>query len=249
MTTYANWVCKTANLFADELGLDARRHVLLDLPPHWLGPVFLGAAWSAGWRVTTDRRRGADVVVCGPDGVGAARAAPTVLACSLRPFAVRFAEPLPAGVLDYGMLWAGQSDVVRAASTRRAGDAAPGRRRTRTQQATLLDRRQSSSPTAARLLTDAHPATAPGVPAFLAPLAAAARWCWSHPDDRRVARSSRETSGPLLAACPADQPPSVVAREAVARQPRGAHRTSFPGSNQRTPVAFLGPAGPRRRRR
>ena len=54
VTTYANWVSKTANLLTDELGLDAGDTVLLDLPPHWLVPVFLGAAWSAGLSVTAD---------------------------------------------------------------------------------------------------------------------------------------------------------------------------------------------------
>src|SRR3954454_23848628 len=55
VTTYLNWVSKTANMFTDELGLDAGDAVLLDLPSHWLVPVFLGAAWSAGLAVTTDR--------------------------------------------------------------------------------------------------------------------------------------------------------------------------------------------------
>ena len=46
--TFANWVSKTANLYADELMLDPGDTLRLDLPPHWLGPVFLGAAWSCG---------------------------------------------------------------------------------------------------------------------------------------------------------------------------------------------------------
>ena len=70
VTTYANWVSKTANLLTDELGLDAGETILLDLPAHWLVPVFLGAAWSAGLAVTDTPQVGHDVVVCGPDTVG-----------------------------------------------------------------------------------------------------------------------------------------------------------------------------------
>ena len=44
VTTYANWVAKTASLLAEEHGLERGQVLCLDLPPHWLGPVFLGAA-------------------------------------------------------------------------------------------------------------------------------------------------------------------------------------------------------------
>lgn len=103
--TFANWVSKTANLYADELMLDPGDAISIALPTHWLGPVFLGAAWASGIEVTDD----ADVAVVGPDGLdGPARVR---LACSLTPFATRFPEPLPAGALDHGVLWPGQSDV------------------------------------------------------------------------------------------------------------------------------------------
>ena len=52
VATYANWVAKTASLLQDELGLEHGDRLLLDLPPHWLGPVWLGAAWSLGLVVT-----------------------------------------------------------------------------------------------------------------------------------------------------------------------------------------------------
>jgi uncharacterized protein (TIGR03089 family) len=103
--TYANWVSKTANLYAEELMLDPGDRLRVDLPPHWLGVVFLGAAWCCGLEISED----ADVAVVGPDGLDTD--AQTVLACALRPFATRFAEPLPGGVLDHGALWPGQSDV------------------------------------------------------------------------------------------------------------------------------------------
>ena len=56
MVTYANWVAKTAALLSDELGLERGGSALVDLPTHWLGPVWLGALWSVGVAVTDDRR-------------------------------------------------------------------------------------------------------------------------------------------------------------------------------------------------
>ena len=50
-------------------------------------------------------------MVCGPDTIAEHDGADQVVACALLPFGVRFPEPLPAGVLDYGVLWPGQSDV------------------------------------------------------------------------------------------------------------------------------------------
>src|SRR4051795_7233368 len=48
VATYANWVAKTAGLLQDELGLDRGAVVLVDLPTHWLGPVWLRAGRGAG---------------------------------------------------------------------------------------------------------------------------------------------------------------------------------------------------------
>jgi uncharacterized protein (TIGR03089 family) len=106
-TTYANWVAKAGSLLVDELDLERGDTLRIDLPPHWLTPVFLGAAWSAGLVVAdTDDPT---AVVCGPDrlerwaGEAAAR---VVLACSLLPLGVRFAEPVPPGVHDVGVeIW------------------------------------------------------------------------------------------------------------------------------------------------
>src|SRR6476619_5240625 len=71
VTTYANWVAKTAGLVQDELDVERGGLVLADLPTHWLGAVWLGAAWTAGLVVTDDPALAdeADLVVCGPDGV------------------------------------------------------------------------------------------------------------------------------------------------------------------------------------
>ena len=98
VTTYANWVAKTASLLAEEHGLERGQSLRVDLPTHWLGPVFLGAAWTLGLVVTDADEP--DAVVCGPAGLE--RWAPyadrmPVLACSLLPLGVRFAEPLPVG--------------------------------------------------------------------------------------------------------------------------------------------------------
>ncbi|WP_374457855.1 TIGR03089 family protein [Nocardioides sp.] len=107
VTTYANWVAKASGLLTDVADLERGMSLRIDLPPHWLSPVFLGAAWAVGLRVTTSDEP--DAVVCGPEGLDtwAPRAvAIPVLACSLRPLGVRFADPLPAGVLDVGVeIW------------------------------------------------------------------------------------------------------------------------------------------------
>jgi uncharacterized protein (TIGR03089 family) len=171
VTTYANWVSKTANLFVDELGLDAGDTVRLDLPPHWLVPVFLGAAWSSGLAVTEDPRVRPDVVVCGPGTMADHQAAGHVVACSLQPFAVRFTDPLPEGVLDYGLLWPGQSDVFMG-TTLPSPDTvawlAEGQAHTHSD---LLEAAAAvAQEPGVRLLTDVHPASERAVPAFLAPL-------------------------------------------------------------------------------
>jgi uncharacterized protein (TIGR03089 family) len=142
--TFANWVSKTANLYADELMLDPGDAVRIDLPPHWLGPVFLAAAWACGLEVSDD----ADVAVVGPQGLD--RRARTTVACALTPFATRFAEPLPDGVLDHGVLWPGQSDVFSPVEP------------------TPLD---VPAPDDRRVLTDLDPLSAEGRELFLALLA------------------------------------------------------------------------------
>ena len=170
-TTYVNWISKTANLLTDELGCDPGDAVLLDLPPHWLVPVFLGAAWSAGLAVTRDPAVDHRVVVCGPDSLEGDHGADEVLACSLLPFAVRFSEPLPAGVLDYGLLWPGQSDVFLAAQPVTPDTVAWLSSGSAWTQADLLERAaKESGAEGERLLTDLHPATDEGVTAFLGPL-------------------------------------------------------------------------------
>ncbi|TNM42732.1 TIGR03089 family protein [Nocardioides albidus] len=127
VTTWANWVAKASSLLVDELGLERGDRLAIDLPPHWLGTVFLGAAWNCGLTVTEPTDSALAAVVCGPDSLPAwsARSAElAVLACALLPLGVRFAEPLPAGVVDVGVdIWS-QPDAFQAWDPPQADDPA-----------------------------------------------------------------------------------------------------------------------------
>jgi uncharacterized protein (TIGR03089 family) len=171
VTTYVNWVSKTANLFVEELDLEAGDTVLLDLPPHWLVPVFLGAAWSAGLAVTTTPQERHGVAVCGPDTITKHEGTEHVIACSLLPFAVRFADPLPSEVLDYGLLWPGQSDVFFGHGPPSPDTLAWLSEDRPQSQSDLLEAAAATNyEPGVRLLTDVHPAEGHGVPAFLGPV-------------------------------------------------------------------------------
>ncbi|HET8962121.1 TIGR03089 family protein [Nocardioides sp.] len=170
VTTYANWVAKTAGLLADELDLERGQSLRIDLPAHWLGPVFLGAAWSVGLAVTDGDE--ADAYVCGPatlDRWGRrAQEDALVLASALQPLGTRFTEALPPGVHDYGAeVWSqpdawvpldppGPADVAFDGATQEelwaaaaAGDV-------------LTD--------GGRVLTEENPASPSGLPSFTEPL-------------------------------------------------------------------------------
>lgn len=176
VTTYANWVAKAAGLLVEECDLERGATLRVDLPPHWLSPVFLGAAWTVGLRVTTSDSP--DAVVCGPDGLerwSSLAGSVPVLACSLRPLGVRFAEPLPSGVLDVGVeIWS-QPDGFTAWDPPSGSDPATD--------ALTHDELFGASPadelTAAvgrsltdggRLLSVADPASPPGTATFTEPL-------------------------------------------------------------------------------
>lgn len=110
LVTYANWVAKASSLLADEHGLERGARLRIDLPPHWLSFVFLGAAWNVG--LVVDDGDAVDAVVCGPETLGRwTDGDALVLACSLLPLGVRFADPLPAGVHDVGVEIWGQPDA------------------------------------------------------------------------------------------------------------------------------------------
>ena len=174
VTTYANWVAKTASLLVEEHDLERGQRLHVALPPHWLGPVFLGAAWTVGLEVTLDgdagrrARRGRGR----PRGLGqwAPRAAELpVLACSLRPLGVRFAEPLPAGVHDVGVdVWSQPDAFVPPDPPEDADAARPG-----LTQGGLWEAAAAGSllTDGGRLLTEANPASPPGIASLVEPLA------------------------------------------------------------------------------
>ena len=174
VTTYANWVAKAAGLLTEVADLERGMALRIDLPPHWLSPVFLGAAWSIGLRVTTDDDP--DAVVCGPDTLDtwATHAGEIpVLACSLRPLGVRFAEPVPAGVLDVGVeIWS-QPDGWSPWDPPTGDDLATDdltQRELWSVPAELTAAAGSSLTDGGRLLSVADPASPPGMATFTEPL-------------------------------------------------------------------------------
>lgn len=169
VATYANWVAKTSSLFVEEFDLERGQRLRIDLPTHWLGPVFLGAAWTVGLVVTESDD--ADAVVCGPATLEAwaplAGKLP-VIACALKPLGVRFAEPLPDGVHDFGVEVWSQPDAFTPWDPPTAGDPA-------TDDATQAELFAAASDgvllgDGGRLLTDANPASPDGRATFTEPL-------------------------------------------------------------------------------
>jgi uncharacterized protein (TIGR03089 family) len=201
VTTYANWVAKTAALVQDELDVERGALVLVDLPTHWLGAVWLGAAWSLGLVVTDDPGRSpeADLVVCGPERVdvyaGVADRAP-VVALSLRPLGGPFTGVLPPGVVDYGAVVLGQPDVFVPYDPPGAGDRAWRDGEGPATQGDLLAEAARSSVVArdGRLLTDVNPSTRRGLSTLLAPvvLGGSAVWVRNPAEASWAARAAQE---------------------------------------------------------
>ncbi|RYB93048.1 TIGR03089 family protein [Nocardioides oleivorans] len=195
VTTYANWVAKASGLLTDVADLERGMTLRVDLPPHWLSTVFLGAAWTIGLRVTTSA--GPDAVVCGPEGLDtwSARTGDIpVLACSLRPLGTRFAEPLPSGVLDVGVeIWAqpdgfaawdppGEDDLATDDLTQREL-LDPARHSTNDLTAAV----GSSLTDGGRLLSVTDPASPPGTATFTEPLVRGGSLVLvRHPDPARL---------------------------------------------------------------
>lgn len=126
VATTANWVAKTANLLAGDLGLGPGSVVALDLPRHWLLPVVALATWTVGAALAPGADPAtADLAVCGPAGLDAARTAPEVLAVSLAPLGAPFPPgTLPPGVLDLAREVPAQPDRYTAGPTGSASDPA-----------------------------------------------------------------------------------------------------------------------------
>jgi uncharacterized protein (TIGR03089 family) len=179
VTTYANWVAKTASLLVEEHDLERGDVLVVDLPTHWLGPVFLGAAWLAGLTVAFPGEDDTpDAVVCGPDGLatwaGRADDLP-VLACSLLPMGVRFKDPLPSAVHDVGLEVWSQPDAFLPHDPPGPDDVAlllPSGAVTQTELGGSVAAGRSTTSTGGdRLLSTSNPASPPGVVVVLEPLA------------------------------------------------------------------------------
>ena len=113
--SFANWADKTAGLLVDELLVEDGQPIRLDLvrsaPLHWVTLVWIAASWRIGCPVTLDESSDAAVCVVGPEAAfdepaGAAER----VACSLHPLGLGFSDPLPAGVIDYGIEVRAQPD-------------------------------------------------------------------------------------------------------------------------------------------
>jgi uncharacterized protein (TIGR03089 family) len=188
VTTYANWVAKVSSLLTDELDVEHGSRLLVDLPPHWLGTVVLGAAWGCGLEVVWDGE--ADAIVTGPDGLarwsGSAGSRP-VVATALLPLAGRFVEGVPEGVHDLGVevwsqpdafvAWPGPSDddlAVAGATQRELWSAAAAGNH-------LTD--------GGRLLSEANPASPSGLASLTEPLARSGSLVLvAHASEERCAR-------------------------------------------------------------
>ncbi|MGC4111270.1 MAG: TIGR03089 family protein [Nocardioides sp.] len=115
VTTWANWVAKVASLLVEELDLEGRSRLLVDVESHWLGTVVLGAAWASGIEVVWDGE--ADAVVTGPSGLARWSAEADripVVATALQPLAGRFPDGVPPGVHDLGLEVWSQPDTFVA---------------------------------------------------------------------------------------------------------------------------------------
>jgi uncharacterized protein (TIGR03089 family) len=179
VATYANWVAKAGSLLVDELGLERGDRLRIDLPAHWLTVVFLGAAWSTGLVVTDEDADGGrpDAVVTGPEGVATWSSLASelpVLACSLRPLGVRFADPLPAGVHDVGLeIWS-QPDSFVPWDPPSGGDAAVALGGATLTQDELWEAAAAGTSAGSsggdRLLSEVNPASPPGLSSVTGPL-------------------------------------------------------------------------------
>lgn len=176
--TFDNWVSKIANLLGDEMGLESGECIRVELPPHWQSTVILVAAWAAGLRVVApDASSPADVSVVGPAVLtGGTRPAGAVIACSLRPLAGAFVEPLPAGWLDFAREVPGQPDLLLLHQPISGGDVALEQADGTVTHAELARQGVSAAErlglrAGGRLITDVNPADPTGlVKTLVAPL-------------------------------------------------------------------------------
>lgn len=72
--TFDNWVSKTANLLAEEVGAGRGTVLSLGVVDHWTGAVFVAAAWKLGAVIRTGVHQEADIVVVDETQRGSVRA-------------------------------------------------------------------------------------------------------------------------------------------------------------------------------
>lgn len=180
VTTYANWVAKTSSLLVEEFDIERGSRVRVDLPIHWLTPVFLGALWNVGACLHNEGdHHDADLAITGPNRIEmyAGGRAP-VLATALLPLGVRFTEALPTGVHDFGVeVWSQPDAFIPWDPTEADDDLLP-----RTPWADLPLQGPWSG---ARLLTTVNPLADPAV--FLQPVAGGGSVVlWRNPAPERL---------------------------------------------------------------
>ncbi len=181
VTSWANWVAKTASLLQEELDVERGDRVLLDLPTHWLGPVWLGACWALGAvAVAADHPDPcAALVVCGPAGLAEHAAGPVpVVATSLAPLGTRFTEPLPAGVVDLGEVVWGQPDAFAPWDAPVPDDPAWSDAEGTLTQAEVVALRVDHETGPLRLATAQDPLTRAGLARLVQPLATGGGSVW-----------------------------------------------------------------------
>ena len=192
VATWANWVAKTSSLLVEEFDLERGDRIHVDLPTHWLGPVFLAAAWNVGL-VVAPGADDADLVVSGPDRLAdhAAGRVP-VIGCALLPLGGRFPDGVPTGVHDFGIeVWSQPDSFLPWDPPAADDDAVSGT----DQRALLLPPAspQTGVEPGGRLLTDANPASAAGLASLVEPLVLGGSAVWVRNPDPESWEARKET--------------------------------------------------------
>ena len=167
-------MAKAASLLVEEHDLERGDTLRVDLPPHWLGPVFLGAAWTAGLVVSD--ADDPDAVVCGPDSVDRWAERRTRSRCSpARCCRSASGSPTPCPTASTTSAWRCGRSRTRSRRTTRRSTTDPaydlgGERRTQ-RRAVGRGRRRDLLTDGGRLLTEANPTSPSGIATFAEPLA------------------------------------------------------------------------------
>lgn len=100
VTTFANWVSKTANFLLDELMLEPAEPVAVGLPAHWQTAVIEVAVLVAGGTLSTEPAR----ITCWLEGteLPAEPVVEEIVGLALRPMGLGL-RSAPPGVLDYAV--------------------------------------------------------------------------------------------------------------------------------------------------